>query len=125
MDVFEAFPNAVISGVYQIGSYQRGGVLGAVWDAENAVNLDVIVDEGDGSSINAAPNAEPLDTDLLIYAKPSQLPTTNPRALAAGYLVYDSEADDYFAIVDAGLGKNQETGQLEHVELLLRQTEVA
>lgn len=125
MDVFEAFPAAIVNGVWQIAAYQRGGVVGAVWDAENASELDVIIDEGDDSTINGAPNTEPLDADLLLYAKPDQLPSTNPRALAAGYLLYDSENDDYFAIVDASLGKNQETGELEHVELLLRQTEVA
>lgn len=125
MDVFEAFPAAVVSGVWQIAAYQHGGIVGSVWDAENATDLDVIVDEGDNSDINSAPNAEPLDADLLLYVKPSQLPTTNPRALAAGYLLYDSENDDYFAVIDASLGKNQETGELEHIELLLRQTEVA
>lgn len=125
MDVFEAFPNAIVSGVYQIGSYQRGSVVGAVWDADNAVDLDVIVEEGDKSSINTAPNAEPLDADLLLYARPEQLPTTNPRALAAGYLIYDSVNDDYFAIIDASIGKNQDNGTIEHIELLLQQTEVA
>lgn len=125
MDVFEAFPAAIVSEVWQIAAYQRGGIVGAVWDAENASELDVIVDEGDASTINSAPNAEPLDADLLIYAKPAQLPTTNTRALAAGYLLYDSENDDYYAIIDASVGKNQETGEIEHIELLLRQTEVA
>lgn len=125
MDVFEAFPAAVVSGVWQIAAYQRGGILGAVWDGENATDLDVIVDEGDNSDINSAPNTEPLDADLLLYVKPGQLPTTNPRALAAGYLLFDSENEDYFAIIDTSLGKNQETGELEHIELLLRQTEVA
>lgn len=125
MDVFEAFPNAIVSGVYQIGAYQRGSLVGAVWDAEKAVDLDVIIDEGDNSTITTAPNAEPLTADMLLYVRPEQLPTTNPRALASGYLVYDSENDDYFAIIDASLGKNQDNGRLEHVELLLRQTEVA
>lgn len=125
MDVFDTFPEAIISGVWQIAEYQRGGVVGTVWDAENASSLDVIVDEGSASNINSAPNAEPIDADLLMYAQPSQLPTTNPRELVAGYLVYDSENDDYFAIVDASYGKNQETGELEHIELLLQQTEVA
>lgn len=125
MDVFEAFPNAIVSGVYQIGLYQRGSVVGAAWDANSAVNLDVIVEEGDKSSINTAPNAEPLNADLLLYARPEQLPTTNPRALAAGYLIYDSVNDDYFAIIDASIGKNQDNGKIEHIELLLQQTEVA
>lgn len=125
MDVFDAFPAAIVSGVWQIAACQRGGIVGAVWDAENAAELDVIIDEGNASAINGAPNTEPLDADLLVYVKPAQLPTTNTRALAAGYLLYDSENGDYFAIIDASVGKNQETGDIEHIELLLRQTEVA
>ena len=124
MDVFEAFPNAIVSGVWQIAAYQRGTLVGTQFDVDNAVNLDVIVDEANASDIAAAPNAEPLDADLLIYAKPSQLPTTNTRALVSGYLLYDSEHGDYFAIIDAGAGKNQENGQLEHIELLVKQTEI-
>lgn len=124
MDVFRAFPNAVVSGVWQISASQRGGLIGTVFDAENAVGLDVIVDEGNATTIDSAPNAEPLDADLLIYVQPAQLPTTNTRALVAGYLLYDSENDDYFAIVDASVGKNQETGEIEHIELLVKQTEV-
>lgn len=122
MDVFSAFPAAVVSGVYSIGSYQRGTVEGNQF--VKSAGLDVIIDEGDAGNIGSAPNAEVLNADLLLYAKPDQLPTTNPRALTAGYLIYDAKNDDYFAIISASLGKNQQTGTLEHVELLLRQTEV-
>ena len=120
-DVFSAFAGAVVSGVYSIGSYQRGTLEGNQF--VKVSDLDVIVDEGDAGQIGGAPNAETLDADLLLYAKPTQLPTTNPRALTAGYLIYDSTYDDYFAIIDASIGKNQHTGQIEHVELLLRQTD--
>lgn len=122
MDVFKAFPSAVVSGVYSIGEYQRGTVEGNQYI--KTADLDVIIDEGDAGDIGMAPNAETLDADLLLYVKPEQLPTTNPRALAAGFMIYDSENDDYFAVVNAGIGKNQQTGKLEHIELLLRQTEV-
>lgn len=125
MDVFEAFPRAIVSGVWQISAYQRGSVVGAVFDTENASELDVIVDEGNASTVDSAPSAEPLDADLLLYVKPAQLPTTNTRALTAGYLLHDSKNDDYFAIIDASVGKNQETGEVEHIELLLKQTEVS
>lgn len=121
-DVFRTFPGAVVSGVYQLGKYQRGTVEGDAFT--KVANLDVIVDEGDMGEIGMAPNAEALEADLLIYVKPEQLPTSNPRALTSGYMVYDSSEGDYFAIINAGLGKNQETGKLEHIELLLRQTEV-
>lgn len=124
MNVFNAFPNAIVTGVWQIAQYQRGSVIGAVFDAENASQLDVIVDEGNSSTIDASPNAEPLDADLLIYARPEQLPTTNTRALVSGYLLYDNTNNDYFAIIDASVGKNQDTGEIEHIELLVKQTEV-
>lgn len=122
MDVFKAFPSAVVTGRYSIGSYQRGTVEGNQFIKD--ADLDVIVDEADVGDIGMAPNAETIDADLLLYVKPEQLPTTNPRALTAGYLIYDAEYNDYFAVINAGLGKNQQNGKLEHVELLLRQTEV-
>lgn len=122
MDVFSAFPSAVVSGRFFIGSYQRGTVEGNQFINEGA--LDVIIDEGDASDIGSAPNAETIIANLLLYVKPEQLPTTNPRALTSGYLIYDAEYNDYFAIIDASIGKNQERGKTEHIELLLRQTEV-
>jgi hypothetical protein len=121
MDVFNAFAGAVVSGVYSIGSYQRGSLEGNQFTKIS--DIDVIIDESDIGMIGRAPNAEVLDADLLLYVKPSQLPTLNPRALTAGYMIYDSKADDYFAIIHAMIGKNQHSGQIEHVELLLRQTE--
>lgn len=122
MDVFSAFPGAVVSGQYCIGRFQRGSVEGNQFT--NYGELDVIIDEGDSSQIGSAPNAETLIADLLLYVKPNQLPTLNPRALTTSYMIYDTENDDYFAIISAGIGKNQDAGELEHVELLLRQTEV-
>lgn len=121
--VFECFPNAVISGVWHIGVYQRGTVMGNQFS--DAGTLDVIIDEGDNSTIDSAPDAASLISDMLVYAKPDQLPTLSARKLVASYLLYDSENDDYFEIIDAGIGKNQETGVIEHIELKVRQTEVA
>ena len=123
MDVFESFPNAIVSDVWQIAQYQEGSLVGSVWDADEAVSLDVIIDEGDASNLNYGSNAEALDADLLLYVRPEQLPTTNPRELTSGYMLYDSENGDYFAIIRASNGKNQETGKIEHLELLLRQTD--
>lgn len=121
MDVFSAFAGAVVSGKYSIGTCQRGSLVGSVFVKES--DLDVIVDEGDLTDISLAPNATPLNADLLMYCKPDQLPTTNPRELVASYMIYDSETGDYFAIVNAGVGKNQQTGVVEHIELMLQQTE--
>ena len=41
IDVFSAFPSAVVSGVYSIGSYQRGTVEGNQFT--KIANLDAIV----------------------------------------------------------------------------------
>jgi hypothetical protein len=38
-------------------------------------------------------------------------------------MIYDALYGDYFAIIDAGIGKNQENGVIEHIELKLRQTD--
>lgn len=122
MDVFSAFPSSVVSGQYCIGKFQRGTVEGSRFT--NYGELDVIIDEGDSSDIGKAPNSESLIADLLLYVKPSQLPTLNARALTTSYMILDMATNDYFAIISAGIGKNQQEGELEHIELLLRQTEV-
>lgn len=117
MDVFSAFPKAIISGVWSIGAVKRGSVLGNEYTKLR--DLDVIVDEGSNSTFDAAPNAEGAYSDILLYCKPSQLPTVATRALVSSYALYDGKV--YYDIIDAALGKNQETGQVEHVELRIRQ----
>lgn len=119
--VFSAFPNAIVAGRYSIGRWQRGTLVGNVY--EKYGDLDVILDEGQSSSISNAPSAETLTADLLMYVRPEQLPIDNVRALAASCMVYDTKTGDYFDIIDASVGKNQETGVIEHIQLLLRQTE--
>lgn len=121
MDVFSAFAGAVVSGRYSIGSCQRGSLVGSVYS--KIADLDVIIDEGDLTNIGLAPNANVLDSDILLYVKPEQLPTTNPRKLVADYMIYDEDEDDYFAIINAGVGRNQQTGEIEHIELMLQQTD--
>ena len=120
ISIFEAFPNAVISGVWQIGTCQHGTVVGNSYKQLNS--LDVIVDEGNSSSVNATP--ESLRSDLLLYVYPCQLPTLSTNALVSGYMLYNAQENAYYEIVDAGLGKNQHTGKVEHVELKVVQTEV-
>lgn len=121
LSVFSAFSNAIIYGVWQIGTCQHGTVVGNVFNKEK--DLDVILDEGASSSINTRP--EGLRSDLLVYVKPSQLPTLRTNKLVSSYMLYDSANDDYYQIIDAGVGKNQHTGEIEHVELQVVQTEVA
>ena len=45
--------------------------------------------------------------------------------LVANYMLYNSATDTYFMIIDAGVGKNQHTGNIEHLELKVRPTEIA
>lgn len=118
--IFEAFPNAIISGIWQIGSCQHGTVVGNSFTALNGI--DVVIDEGSSSSINSIPEA--LRSDMLIYAYPCQMPTLDTTELVSNYMLYNSETNKYFEIVDAGIGKNQHTGFIEHVELKVVQTEV-
>lgn len=117
--VFDAFPKAIVTGVWSIGQYQRGTLVGNQY--KTLANLDVIISEGQQATFGSAPNAETISTDMLIYVRPEQLPTTNLRVLASSYVLTDGV--DYFEIIDASAGKNQENGVLEHIELGVRQTE--
>lgn len=118
--IFDAFPNAIVYGVWQIGVCQHGTVVGNQFTKIS--DVDVVVDEGSSSNVNTTPEA--LNSDILIYACPNQIPTINTNALVSDYMMYDSENDKYYEIVDAGIGMNQHTGQIEHIELRLLQTEV-
>lgn len=118
--IFDAFPNGIISGVWEIGTCQHGSVVGNTYTKLN--EIDVVVDEGFNSSINSTPEA--LHSDMLIYAMPCQMPTLSANELVSNYMLYNNYENAYYEIVDAGLGKNQHTGKLEHIELKVVQTEV-
>lgn len=118
--IFDAFPNAIISGIWEIGTCQHGTVVGNQY--QKISDLDVVVDEGSSSSINTIP--ETLRSDLLLYVMPCQVPTTQTNALVSGYMLYNRAENAYYEIVDAGIGKNQHTGYIEHLELKVVQTEV-
>lgn len=127
--IFNAFPNAIISGVWQIGTCQHGTVVGNTFTAVST--LDVIIDEGYNSNITTTP--ESIQSDMLIYVKPCQMPKeVNDlmltgqivQGLVANYMLYNSATGSYYMIVDAGIGKNQHTGNIEHIELKVVPTEV-
>lgn len=120
LSIFEAFSNAIISGEWEIGTCQHGTVIGNQYTKIN--DLDVVVDEGTNSSINSTP--ETLASDLLVYVMPCQLPTLRTEELVSTYMLYNSVENSYYMIVDAGIGKNQHTNEIEHVELKVVQTEV-
>lgn len=118
--IFNAFPKAIISGVWQIGTCQHGTLIGNVFEKTN--DIDVIIDEGNNSSVDT--DIETIKSDMLIYCRPEQMPTLNTNTLVSGYMLYDSSEDNYYMIIDAGIGKNQHTGNIEHIELKVVQTEV-
>lgn len=127
--IFDAFPNAIISGVWSLGTCQHGTVVGNQY--KKIADIDVIVDEGSSSNVNSTP--ETIAYDTLVYAIPCQIPVavTNFRphkigtgAAVSAYMLHNNEEDAYYEIVDAGVGKNQHTGKVEHIELKLLRTEV-
>lgn len=117
LTVFEAFPNAIEQ--WQIASMHYSTITGNKVAGEWQ-NIDVIVDEGSSTDPNQSPNYANAYSDLLIYCKPNQMPTIKSQALVADYAIQDNDGVLY-AIVDAGIGKNQENGIVEHIELKLRQ----
>lgn len=119
MNVFEAFPNAGVSGwtLYQV---KRGTAVG--FDIVGVgTNISPIVADAD-SVAGGSPNAEELSADMLLYVIPDELPTLIPNLLIANY--YLKSPDGYwFAIQSVGVGKNQHTGEIEHIELTVKLTE--
>ena len=127
--IFDAFPNAVISGVWQIGTCKHGTVVGNTYNSINYI--DVIIGEEYNSNVTTTP--ESVQSDLLLYVKPCQMPKEVNglmltgqivQGLVANYMLYNSATDSYYMIVDAGIGKNQHTGRIEHIELKVLPTEV-
>lgn len=120
LSIFDAFPKAIIRDIWQIGTCQHGTLIGNVFTKVN--DIDVVIDEGNNSSVNT--NIETLKSDMLIYCKPDQLPTLDTNVLVSTYMLYNSDTSSYYMIIDAGIGKNQHTGNIEHVELKVTMTEV-
>lgn len=116
--VFQAFPNAMEE--WYIGKAQYSTITGnrtADWQS-----IDVLVDEGNAQDQNRGDTAAIAESDTLLYAQPAQLPTLDTAELIAAYMVKDEYGKTY-TITDAGIGKNQQTGTIEHIELRLHQAE--
>lgn len=116
MTVFEAFPNGIETG-WKIGVMRYGTTKGNILDQTQ--DFDVIIDEI-STAETASANMAAIDADTLLYARPEQLPTTDTAELIAGYAISDPNGKIY-TIHQAALGKNQETGELEHVEIIVHQ----
>lgn len=125
LTVFEAFPNAIEREIWQIGSMAYSTITGNDLDENSLAYIDAIVDEGNNSEPNASPSAANAYSDMLLYIRPEQSPTLDTAELVASYVVKNTTTDKLYAIIDAGIGKNQDSGVIEHIELKLRQTGAA
>ena len=113
MDVFKAFSKAIITDDWSLGSITVSTDVGKI-----------IIDEGAEGDENS-PNANTLTTDTLIYAKPDEMPTTNPAELVASYFWHQQSTGQYYRILEVGVGKNQDEGIVEHIEFRVRPSEIA
>lgn len=120
MDVFSAFPHA-ISQDWELGEVQRATEVGDIYSPIGT--MDAIVDAGDSASLHQSPNADGISSDTMLFVRPEQMPTTFPGELMASYAWYNTAEDQFYDIIDVWVGRNQENGQIEHLELKLRQTE--
>lgn len=121
LTVFQAFPNGIEHEIWQIGQMAYSTITGNALDDDSLTYIDAIVDEANDSEPNASPNAAVTYTDTLLYVKPDQMPTIDTAELIASYAVKNTTTDKLYAIIDAGIGKNQDNGVIEHIELRLRQ----
>lgn len=117
--VFEAFPNAILYGVWQLGKLMRSTEVGKRFEAVSG-QFEVIVDEVSEARMNTSPSAEAILEDTLLYARPEQMPTLNSSLLCTDYLWQNTETGTIYEITEAGIGKNQESGVVEHIEFKLR-----
>lgn len=118
--VFDAFPNAIVYNTWTIAEMAYSTIVGNELGTQSSI--DVIVDEGSASEANASPNAANIASDTLLYLRPEQLPTLDTARLIAGYAITNTQTGKTYEILDAGIGKNQENGVVEHVEVKIRQT---
>lgn len=121
LTVFQAFPNGIEHEIWQIGQMAYSTITGNALDSTTLTFIDAIVDEANDSEPNASPNSAVTYSDTLLYVRPDQMPTIDTAELIASYAVKNTQTDKLYAIIDAGIGKNQDNGVIEHIELRLRQ----
>lgn len=121
LTVFQAFPNGIEHEIWQIGQMAYSTITGNALDSTTLAYIDAIVDEANDSEPNASPNSAVTYSDTLLYVRPEQMPTIDTAELIASYAVKNTHTDKLYAIIDAGIGKNQDNGVIEHIELRLRQ----
>lgn len=117
MNVFNAFPNAIISNVWQIGTVRKSTETGDIYTPVGYV--DIIIDEVASGEQNRSIDADGITVSTLIYVRPEQMPGLNIARFISSYFFYDSANDQYYEIKNVGVGKNQQTGAIEHIEFEL------
>lgn len=121
LTVFQAFPNGIEHEIWQIGQMAYSTITGNALDTDSLTYIDVIEDEANDSEPNNSPSYANTYSDTLLYVRPEQMPTIDTAELIASYAVKNTQTDKLYAIIDAGIGKNQDNGVIEHIELRLRQ----
>lgn len=121
LTVFQAFPNGIEHEIWQIGQMAYSTITGNDLDTDSLTYIDVIEDEANDSEPNNSPSYANTYSDTLLYVRPEQMPTIDTAELIASYAVKNTTTDKLYAIIDAGIGKNQDNGVIEHIELRLRQ----
>lgn len=121
LTVFQAFPNGIEHEIWQIGQMAYSTITGNDLDTDSLTYIDVIEDEANDSEPNNSPSYANTYSDTLLYVRPEQMPTIDTAELIASYAVKNTQTDKLYAIIDAGIGKNQDNGVIEHIELRLRQ----
>lgn len=114
MNVFEAFPEAMVP--WQWLTIKRGTEVGDIAKPLRSVNA--IETEADKAVLYNTPKADSINADLLLYIRPEDLPAVTPAELMADYAL-QSDIFDNYDIINVGVAKNQDTGEIEHYELAL------
>lgn len=121
--VFDAFSKAIVADDWELGEIIENTEVGKIFSSKGF--KQVIVDEADGGSLNNAPSADGLMSDTLIYAMPSEMPGLNVARYISSYYWHQKSSNQYFEIIEVGVGKNQARGIIEHIEFRIRPTDIA
>lgn len=114
--VFDSFPYAIEQ--VKLVELTFSTISGNTYEV--VATVDAIIDEGNSSVEHNAPQtASDITNGTLLYVRPEQMPSKDCEELSARYGVILH--NKVFSIEDASLGKNQENGRLEHIELKVRQ----
>lgn len=119
MDVFKAFPEAMVTWTWL--AVKRGTEIGNV--ATEAGTVSLIETEADHATLYNTPKANGITADLLVYVRPEDMPEVTPAKLMANYGLQNDIMERY-DIIDVGVAKNQESGAIEHYELALQLTDM-